>query len=58
MAEEALALSNFAETAPEKERQEFAQEMLTIAIRGKDNAQKASESFVDVRWRIEKVRLE
>jgi len=47
-----------AETVPEKESQEFAQGMLTIAIHGKDNAQKASESFVDVRWRIEKVRLE
>jgi len=47
-----------AEKVPEKESQEFAQRMLPIAICGKDNAQKASESFVDVRWRIEKVRLE
>ena len=58
MAEEAIALSSFAETAPEKECQEFAQGMLTIAIRGKDNAQKASEGFRDVRVKIEKVRHE
>jgi len=49
MIEEAIALSNFAETALKEERQEFAQRMLTIAIRGMDDARKASEGFRDVR---------
>jgi len=56
MIEEAIALSNFVETALKEERQEFVQGMHTIAIRGKDNAQKTSEGFRDVRLKINKVR--
>jgi len=58
MIEEAIALSNFAKTALEKERQEFAQGMLDIFIRGKDDAEKVSAEFRDVRVQIARVRDE